>query len=98
MADVKELSINGTVYSIKDATARSAISGLATVATTGDYDDLTDKPTIPDDISDLSDVSISSATNGQGLIYNSTTQKWENGTISGGTSTYDSTNERITWS
>lgn len=32
----------------------------------------------------LSDVSINSPTNGQGLIYNSTTNKWINGTISGG--------------
>lgn len=32
-------------------------------------------------ISSLVDVALSNLTNGQGLIYNSTTQKWENGTI-----------------
>lgn len=32
-------------------------------------------------LSSLTDTSLSNLTNGQGLIYNSTTQKWENGTI-----------------
>jgi hypothetical protein len=35
-------------------------------------------------IDDATDVSISSPTNGQALKYNSTTKKWENGTVSGG--------------
>ena len=35
-------------------------------------------------LGDLSDVTISSPTNNQGLIYNSSTGKWVNGTISGG--------------
>lgn len=36
-------------------------------------------------LSGLFDVSISGATNGQALVWNSTTQRWENGTVSGGT-------------
>lgn len=33
-------------------------------------------------VSSLTDVTLSSPTNGQGLVYNSSTQKWENGTVS----------------
>lgn len=41
-------------------------------------------------LDDLNDVEISSPTNGQGLIYNSTTQEWENANIpSGGASALD---------
>jgi len=44
-------------------------------------------------ISSLTDVTLSSLANGEVLIYNSTSQKWENGTISGVTvdQTYDGT-------
>lgn len=34
-------------------------------------------------VSTLTDVTLSSLTNGQGLVYNSSTQKWENGTVTG---------------
>lgn len=39
----------------------------------------------------LTDVSLDNLSNGQGLLYNSTTQKWENATISGGGGTVDQT-------
>jgi len=39
--------------------------------------------TVPDTLDDLTDVSITSAADGQVLVYKATTQKWENGT--GGT-------------
>lgn len=45
--NISKLSIDGSTYEIKDATARTSISNLATVATTGSYNDLTNKPTIP---------------------------------------------------
>lgn len=57
---------------------------LATVATTGAYSDLSGTPTIPDDLNDLTDVTVSNPSNGQVLKYNSTSQKWENGTGGGG--------------
>lgn len=42
----------------------------------------------------LSDVAVSSPTNGQSLTYNSTTGKWENSTVSGGSSGVSSFNTR----
>ena len=42
------------------------------------------KTDVPDDLNDLDDVNISSPTNGQGLVYNSTSSKWENSNVSGG--------------
>ena len=47
MAEVKEFNINGTVYDVKDASARNSISNLATVASSGSYNDLSNTPTIP---------------------------------------------------
>ncbi len=50
MPDMKSLTINGTKYNIKDATARTALdtkantADLAAVATSGSYNDLSDKP------------------------------------------------------
>lgn len=41
-------------------------------------------------IDDADDVRISNPTNGQALKYNSTTGKWENGTVSGGSGSLDS--------
>ena len=57
---------------------------LADVATSGDYDDLSNKPTIPDELTELGDVDIDaiSLTDGDGLKWNATTGKWENGAVS----------------
>ena len=44
----------------------------------------------------VDDISISSPTNGQALVYNSSTQKWENKTISGGGSGSDGYSPTIT--
>lgn len=51
---------------------------LATVASTGSYADLSDKPTIPATLDDLTDVVISAPSGNQGVIYNSTTNRFEN--------------------
>lgn len=54
-------------------------ANLATVATSGLYSDLSGTPTIPTTLAGLTgDVSISSPSNGDYLVYNSTSQKWEN--------------------
>lgn len=53
---------------------RKTNSGLQKLA--GLYNALTAR------LSDLLDVQISSPTNGQAMLYNSTTQKWENGNVS----------------
>lgn len=57
---------------------------LADVATSGNYDDLSNKPTIPDELTELGDVDIDamSLTDGDGLKWNATTGKWENGAVS----------------
>lgn len=48
--DISKIKVSGTLYDIKDASARSSIDSvvqsLASVATSGSYNDLTDKPTI----------------------------------------------------
>lgn len=44
----------------------------------------------------LFDVNIQGATNGQALVYNSTTQKWENGTAGGGAGSGTVTNVSVT--
>ena len=47
MADISHIKgPDNTSYDIKDATARSDISNLATVASTGSYNDLLNKPTV----------------------------------------------------
>lgn len=43
----------------------------------------------------LLDVNINSPTDGQGLVYNSTSQKWENGTISGGSVSFESVSSNL---
>jgi hypothetical protein len=61
---------------------------LAAVATTGDYNDLSNLPTIPTALDDLSDVNAPTPSNGQALIYNTTSGDWEATTLaSGGTVT-----------
>lgn len=50
---------------------------LAAVATSGDYNDLINQPTIPVNLNDLDDVETTGVTNGQVLMYNSTTALWE---------------------
>ena len=48
--DISKIKVSGTVYDLKDATARgsvdSIVQSLAAVATSGSYADLTNKPTI----------------------------------------------------
>lgn len=51
--DISKIKVSGTLYDIKDATARGSLStidgivqNLAAVATSGSYADLSDKPTI----------------------------------------------------
>lgn len=71
--------------SIKDKIDDKADSaGLSLVAVSGDYDDLSNKPTIPDELTELGDVDIDaiSLTDGDGLKWNATTGKWENGAVS----------------
>ena len=52
---------------------------LATVATSGLYSDLTGTPTIPTTLAELTgDVSITTPSEGEHLVYNGTSQKWEN--------------------
>ena len=46
-------------------------------------------PTGADDLNDLTDVDITTPTDGQVLKYNSTSQKWENGTGGGGSGNVD---------
>lgn len=54
-------------------------ANLAAVATSGLYSDLSGTPTIPTTLAALTgDVSISSPSNGEHLVYNGTSQKWEN--------------------
>lgn len=69
MADVKEISINNTVYDIKDATARNGLLSKQDTLVSG-----TNIKTI----------------NSQSLLGSGDIS------VSGGTYTYDSTNERIT--
>lgn len=60
--------------------AKADTSSLATVATSGSYADLTNKPTIPADLDDLSDVTLTTPTNGQTLVYDSTSEQFVNAT------------------
>jgi hypothetical protein len=76
-----------------DGEGQVTITGpsLATVATSGSYNDLSNLPTIPaaysstsiDALSDV-DTSTTPPTNGQSLVWNSTSSKWLPGTVSGG--------------
>lgn len=43
----------------------------------------------------IGDVDTSGVTNGQTLVYNSTTNTWENGTISGGTDTFETVSKNL---
>ena len=54
-------------------------SSLAAVATSGSYADLTNKPAIPSDLDDLSDVTLTTPTNGQTLVYDSSSDKFVGG-------------------
>jgi hypothetical protein len=57
---------------------------FATVATSGSYNDLLNTPSIPTDLNSLTDVVITNVQSGQGLVWNSTALRWENGTVGGG--------------
>lgn len=62
-------------------------SSLAAVATSGSYADLTNKPTIPADLDDLGDVTLTTPTNGQTLVYDSSSDKFVNATPPSGVTT-----------
>jgi len=63
-----------------------SLPSFAQVATSGAYSDLSGTPAIPAYIDDLTDVDTSTTapTNGQCLVWDSTTSNWIPGTISGG--------------
>ena len=54
---------------------------LADVATSGDYDDLINKPTIPTNLEDLSNVTVTTPSDGDGLVYDAVADKWKNGSF-----------------
>lgn len=109
MADVKELSINGTVYSIKDATARSGLSGKQDTLVSG-----TNIKTINNEsLLGSGNISISGGTttdvqiNGTSITSSGVANIVTEGTYNATTNklatmadipvaSYDSTNERIT--
>ena len=68
--------ISTATQSALDLKANSA--DLATVATSGAYSDLSGTPSIPSVIDDLSDVTISSAQDGEFLMYDGVAGKWKN--------------------
>lgn len=76
----------GTSISYSTTIPAASITGLSTVATSGSYADLSNKPTIPTALSGLSDVNVTTPapTNGQALVYNSSSSKWVPGTVSSG--------------
>lgn len=76
-ADTSSLAAVATSGSYADLTNKPT---FAAVATSGSYDDLTNKPTIPADLDDLSDVTLSTPTNGQTLVYDSTSEQFVNAT------------------
>lgn len=76
-ADSSSLATVATSGSYADLTNKPT---LAAVATSGSYDDLTNKPTIPADLDGLSDVTLTSPTNGQTLVYDSTSEQFVNAT------------------
>lgn len=76
-ADSSSLAAVATSGSYNDLSNRPS---LATVATSGSYADLTNKPTIPADLDDLSDVTLTTPTNGQTLVYDSTSEHFVNAT------------------
>ena len=81
-ASTLKYDANTTIKSKIDDKADSA--GLSLVAVSGAYNDLSNKPTIPDELVEMSDVDIDalSLTDGDGLKWNATTGKWENGAVS----------------
>lgn len=83
-ADSSSLATVATSGSYADLTNKPTLS---TVATSGSYDDLTNKPTIPADLDDLSDVTLTSPSNGQTLVYDSTSEQFVNATPPSGVTT-----------
>lgn len=63
-------------YTPPDLSSYSTFSGA--------YADLTGKPSIPSELVDLNHVDLSGVTNGQILVYNSTSGNWENSDNAGG--------------
>jgi hypothetical protein len=56
-------------------------TGATGPAGTTDYNNLTNKPTIPSVLDNLTDVTITGASNGQFLKYNSSTSQWTNAAV-----------------
>ena len=83
-ADASSLASVATSGSYNDLTNKPV---FADVAITGSYDDLIDKPTIPDELNDLDDVTLTSPTNGQTLVFDSTEGKFINQTPPSGVTT-----------
>ena len=67
-------NVTGDVYNV------TADGKNYAYTSSGTWDDLSGAVTVS--IASATDVSLTSLTNGQVLIYNSSTQKWENGTVS----------------
>lgn len=61
-----------------------AIGAVQTAAFVGDDDGTGGVVDSSASLADLTDTNISSPTNGQALLYNTTTSKWVNGNVSGG--------------
>ena len=74
----------------------NSLSNLPTLFS-GSYNDLTNKPTIPADLDDLNNVNVPTPGDGEILVYNGSTSKWEPGSASGTTST-DPIGTIVIWS
>ena len=77
-ADLLNTPTLGTMAA-ESASDYTPSASLATVATSGAYSDLSGTPTIPTTIAELTgDVNVSTPTAGDHLVFNGTSQKWEN--------------------
>lgn len=110
MADVKEISVGNVVYSIKDATARSGLADKQDTLVSGtniktiNNESLLGSGNISIQGGTATDVQINGTSITSSDIANIVTEGTYNATTNKiatmadvPTSTYDSTNERITW-